>query len=69
MPVLQQREPLLEGESPTWAIYVPKALKKAIERAAARDGFDKISPYACELLVAALRQREAELAAEAAARK
>lgn len=62
--MLPPRDPLSLGESQTWAVYVPKALKKELERQAKIDGYDRVSPYVVDLLIAAVRSREVERAAE-----
>lgn len=63
--VLPPRDPLSVGESMTWAVYVPKALKKELERQAKIDGYDKVSPYVVDLLISAIRRREDERTEEA----
>lgn len=67
--MLPPRDPLTLGKSRTWAVYVPEALVKEIERQAAIDGYDKISPYVVELLLHAIHSREAEREAEKAKHK
>lgn len=64
MPVLPPKNPLTSGKKRVWAIYVPEALLAEIERNAAIDGFDKVSPYAVHLLVAGLEKLKQEREAE-----
>lgn len=64
--MLPPRDPLTMGESMTWAVYVPKALKKELERQAKIDGYEKTSPYVVDLLIAAIRTREIEREADKA---
>lgn len=56
MPVLPPKNPLTSGKKCVWAIYLPDALKKEIERNAAIDGFDKVSPYTVYVLLAGLEK-------------
>lgn len=67
--MLPPRNPLTLGKSRTWAVYVPEALVKEIERQAAIDGFAKTSPYVVHLLISAINQREAEREQEKAKHK
>lgn len=62
-PVLEERDSLLLGDSKTWSAYLPVALIEELKRAAAADGFKSAGSYAAQLLVFALRTREAERAA------
>ena len=67
-PVLAKKDPLRIGKPRTWSLSVPPALVDEIQRAAVIDGFAKVSPYVVELLIYALRAREAERAKELSAK-
>jgi hypothetical protein len=63
MPVLPPRDPLKSGVKATWTLYGSRALKKEIERQAAIDGYESVSAYTIDLLIAAVRARELERSA------
>lgn len=58
--MLPTKHPLLDGVARPHGISVPDPLWKRIEESAQLDGFTKLSPYLCHLLIAALEQRERE---------
>lgn len=57
---MRKVDPLQEGEKETWSIYGTKALRLELERQATLDGYKKLAPYMADLLIEAVRRREAE---------
>lgn len=53
-------DPLTQGERQTWAAYLAKALVERVKRDATEDGYKSASAYVEDLLVFAVRTREAE---------
>jgi hypothetical protein len=67
MSVLRPKDPLLSGPKKTINFYGPVALEEALKRNAMLDGFESLSTYCVELMAFAIRAREAERVAQAAA--
>lgn len=67
--MLPPRDVLEQGEKVVVSFNLPKALKKELERQAKIDGYEKTSPYVAQLLIHAIRVREAERRADEARHK
>lgn len=56
--------PLTDPPKQNWALYLPVALKEALQEDAVIDGYPSASSYAVEMLAAAITDRRAERAKE-----
>ena len=61
---VEHKDEWLRGASGRYTWYLPHALVQAIREAATEDGYKSVSAYISDLLVAALRARQAERTAE-----
>jgi hypothetical protein len=59
VPEKEEVDRLHQGEKTTWAAYLPVVLVEEVKRCARVDGYRSASAYVEDLLVFALRTREA----------
>lgn len=62
------RDPLSMGPKVICSFNLPAALKRELARQAAIDGYDRVSPYLVNMLIAAIRLREIEREQEKSAK-